>query len=78
MQEIGEKLGNVDLNCERIRFALTFMCIISLAFVINICVLAVFTWKRKYQRSYHQAYMNLALSDTALASFGLLFRSRSE
>ncbi|KAL5254492.1 hypothetical protein ACHWQZ_G014064 [Mnemiopsis leidyi] len=77
MNSFGTKLGNLDFSCERTRFALTFLCIISLACVINLCVLVVFTWKRKYQKSYHQAYMNLAVSDTALALFGLLFRSRS-
>ena len=79
MKTYPNPLGlKIDLDCEKCKFALTFISIMTAAFLINIFVLIYFTWKRKYQKSYHQAYMNLAVSDAAMALFGVIFRGRSK
>ena len=68
----------INLNCGRNKFALSFICIMTAAVFTNISVLLVFMYKRKYRKSYHKAYMNLAMSDAAMALFGAIFRGRSE
>ena len=53
---------------------LIFMIIMAAGLLVNIAVIVVFVWKKKYRISHHLAYLNLAVSDTAMALFAVSIR----
>eukprot|EP00116_Pleurobrachia_bachei_P006738 sb/3467000/ len=53
---------------------LIFMIIMSAGLLVNMAVIVVFVWKKKYRISHHLAYLNLAVSDTVMALFAVSIR----
>jgi hypothetical protein len=55
-------------------FGWCYLVVMSLAALANSVLITLFCFKRRYQRSYNLAYLNLAVTDAMAALFGATFR----
>ena len=68
-------MGLSDLSVKHEKtVGLIFMITMSAGLLVNIAVIVVFVWKKKYRISHHLAYLNLAVSDTVMALFAVSIR----
>ena len=63
-----------ELTVPEFWFGWCYLVVMSLAALANSVLITIFCVKKRYQRSYNLAYLNLAVTDAMAALFGATFR----